>query len=312
MKRALIFGASGFAGSHLVNELLKHDYEVYGCSHYSTLSDSRLSGAIVCDIMDEDRVRATVSKVSPDCIFNMAGSSSVGVSWSVPQSTVSINVIGTLNILEAVRALDSEIKVLCIGSSEEYAAKGGPLSEEDPLDASNPYGISKLMLDKYCALYREHFGMKVYHVRAFNHTGVGQADTFVIPSWCKQAARISGSGAPGTMRVGNLSVSRDFSDVRDIVRAYRLVLEQGDCNKIYNIGSGRSMPLKDILEFITSLSTQPISIEVNEKLIRPTEIGSICCDHSRLTQDTGWEPQYRIEDTIHEIYEYFEKRSLVV
>ena len=308
MKRALVFGAGGFAGGYMVEELLNNGYEVYGCSRYSRITNDHIAGVFVCDLVDADRVKTVISMVNPEVVVNLAGISSVGVSWRIPQSTVEINVIGALNILEAVRMNDSDTDVLCIGSSEEYAPSETAISEDMPLDASNPYGISKMMLEQYCAMYRDHHGMKVHYVRSFNHTGVGQADTFVLPSWSKQVAEIAASGSPGTMKVGNLSVSRDFSDVRDVVRAYRLVLEKGDCAQVYNIGSGKSHSLKDVLGYITEQSDVAVSVEVNPRLIRPVENQVILCDHSKISKELGWEPEIDIRDTLKELYDYYYER----
>ncbi|SFP37315.1 GDPmannose 4,6-dehydratase [Butyrivibrio proteoclasticus] len=309
MKKALVFGAGGFAGGHLVNELVSNNYEVYGCSRYGKITDKRYAGAMVCDIMDVDRVKTVIAEVNPDYIINMAGISSVGLSWKIPQTTIDVNVVGPVNILETVKETNPDAHILFIGSSEEYAPKAEPISEVDRLDANNPYGISKVMLERLVSLYRDHYGMHVHYVRAFNHTGIGQADTFVVPSWCKQVAEISVSGKPGTIRVGNLNVARDFSDVRDVVRAYRMVLESDDCSQIYNICSGKAIYLEKILEFITSMSEQPVEIEVNQKLIRPVENDTIFGDHSKITKDLGWEPEIDLKDTIREMYEDFVSRK---
>lgn len=309
MKKALVFGAGGFAGGHLVDELVKNKYEVYGCSRYGKMNDKRFAGSMVCDIMDADRVKTVIAEVNPDYIVNMAGISSVGLSWKIPQTTVDVNAVGPINILETVRETNPDCHILFIGSSEEYAPKAEPIAENDNLDANNPYGISKVMLERFVTLYREHYRMKVHYVRAFNHTGIGQADTFVIPSWCKQVAEISTSGKPGTIKVGNLNVARDFSDVRDVVRAYRMVLESDDCSQIYNICSGKATSLKSILEYITSLSEQPVDVDVNQKLIRPVENDIICGDHSKITNQLGWNPEIDIKDTIKELFDDFVSRK---
>lgn len=311
MKKALVFGAGGFAGAHMANELLAHGYEVYGCSRYSKLSNERFSGSLVCDILDADRVRTVISEVNPDYIVNMAGVSSVGLSWKIPRKTIETNTVGPINILENVKEINPDAHVLFIGSSEEYAPTLEKLTEEKPLDANNPYGISKVMLERFCSLYRDHYGMNIHYVRAFNHTGPGQVDTFVIPSWCKQVAEISKSGKKGVMNVGNLRVARDFSDVRDVVRAYRMVLESDDCNQIYNICSGKATYLQDILDYIISFSSQPIEVETSSKLIRPVENDSICGDNSRIYEKLGWKPQTDIKDTIKELFEYYSSRKIM-
>lgn len=300
MKRALIFGAGGFVGSYLARELSAHGYEVQG----SDVLEAGPEGMAYAraDLLDGTQVEAVIAQARPDAIVNLAAISSVGQSWRMPQTTMEVNVVGALNILEAARKQGPIPKVMFIGSSEEYAVSDAPISESSPLDANNPYGISKMAQEKFAALYREQYGMQVYCVRPFNHTGVGQRETFVIPSWCKQAAEISKSGKPGMMRVGNLDVKRDFSDVRDIVRAYRMILESDDCETIYNVGSGKAFALGELLAYITTLSGLPISIEVNPALIRPVDTPVICCNRTLIGEKLGWKPEHSIFDTLKEIY----------
>lgn len=299
MKRVLIFGVGGFVGGYLTKEFQQHGYEIYG----SDAVDKHPEGIPFrkADMLDAEVLAELVAEVRPDAIVNLAAISSVGLSWKIPQATIQVNVVGALNILEAARAITPMPKVLFIGSSEEYAESDKPISETSPLNANNPYGISKMTQEKFAESYRERYGMQVYCVRAFNHTGVGQNANFVIPNWCKQAAEISKSGKPGVMRVGNLNVSRDFGNVKDIVRAYRMVLESDDCSQVYNIGTGNSVLLKDLLQFIVSLSEQPITVEVDPTLIRPVDTPYICCDRSLITEKLGWVPEYTLFDTVKEL-----------
>lgn len=308
MKRALIFGIGGFVGSYLTQELQNYGYEVYG----SDVIEKHPEGIHfeISDLLDAEKITELVTRVQPDAIINLAAISSVGLSWKIPQKTIQVNVVGALNILEAARICEPMPKVLFIGSSEEYAQCDTPIHENTPLNANNPYGISKMTQEKFAESYRERYGMQVYCVRAFNHTGVGQNENFVIPSWCKQVAMISKSGKPGTMTVGNLAVHRDFCHVKDVVRAYRMVLESDDSSVVYNIGSGHSVLLKDLLDYIISLSEQPISVEIDPKLIRPVDTPVICCDHSLITQKLGWEPEYTLFDTVREMVgDYFESET---
>lgn len=303
MKRVLIFGVGGFVGGYLTREFQQHGYEVYG----SDAAERHPEGIpfFKADLLNAGTVAELVAQVCPDAIVNLAAISSVGLSWKSPQMTIQVNVVGALNILEAARAIEPMPKVLFIGSSEEYAQSDAPIGETAPLEANNPYGISKMTQEKFAESYRERYGMQVYCVRAFNHTGVGQNENFVIPSWCRQAAEISKSGRPGVMRVGNLNVRRDFGNVKDVVRAYRMVLESDDCAQVYNIGTGKSVLLKDLLAYIVSLSEQPIAVEVDPALIRPVDTPQICCDHSLITRNLGWEPEYTLFDTVKEMFEAF-------
>lgn len=303
--KALIFGIGGFAGRYLSQELIDHGYKVYGSD---IQVNDKLQSEVEfyrADLLEEDAVRNIVRKIMPDVIINLAAVSSVGVSWRIPQSTMTVNVIGALNIMEAARNCKAMPKLLFIGSSEEYMISGQPINESVPLDANNPYGISKLAQEKFVEIYRQQYQMQIYYVRPFNHTGIGQKDSFVLPNFCRQAAEIEKSGKPGIIRVGNLAAERDFSDVRDIVRAYRMIVESDNCRKVYNVGSGKAYSLEKILEYIISLSTQKITVEVDTERFRPIDTPGVCCDYHRIEKELGWKPKYSIFDTLKEMFEYY-------
>ena len=307
MKKILIFGVGGFVGNYLSREFLNHGYDVYG-SDKLDIKPVVLHEAVhyvSADLMDAAGVQAIVSDIAPDMIINLAAISSVGLSWNIPQMTISVNVVAALNIMEAVRKCENRPRVMFIGSSEEYEITDQPISEDTPLNANNPYGISKVTQERFAEIYRSSYDMKIYCVRPFNHTGVGQRDTFVLPGFCRQAADIEKSGKAGTIKVGNLSVKRDFGSVRDVVRAYRMIIEQEDCTKIYNVGSGEAYSLQELLEYVISLSTQQISIEVDPKRFRPEDNPVICCDNSLISRELGWQPKEKIFDILKEMYEYY-------
>lgn len=286
-------------------EFAKAGYEVYGSDMHRERRISSCLAYYPCDLEDFAAVEQLIEKLRPDIIVNLAAVSSVGLSWSIPQKTMSINVGGALNILEAARKHATEAKVLLIGSSEEYVPSQDPLDETCEISANNPYGISKVAMEQFSELYRRNYGMKVYNVRAFNHTGIGQRDSFVLPSWCRQAAAISASGTDGKIIVGNLKVRRDFSDVRDIVHAYRLVVESGNCGEIYNIGSGRAYALKDLLDCIISFSERNIETEVDKKLLRAADNPVIWCNNKKITNQLGWIPRYPIKETLRDMFDYY-------
>ena len=307
-KRVLIFGCGGFVGKYLTDEFTAGGYMVTG-------SDIRVpewagDDFAKADLLSFDEVKALIAGLLPDIIINLAAISSVGQSWKNPQLTISVNVVGSLNILQAVKECyegKAMPKVMFIGSSEEYAGSDMPVSETSKLDSNSPYGISKMTQESFASLYGREFGIDIYLVRAFNHTGVGQADTFVLPSWCKQAAEIDKSGKPGVINVGNITVRRDFSDVRDIVRAYRLIIEKGVPGKAYNVGSGTAHSLEDMLRTRTALSSQEITVNVDQDRIRPTDTPVICCDNTLIKQELGWVPEHDIYDTLKEMFEYYRK-----
>lgn len=257
------------------------------------------------DLMQADEVKKLIGQIQPDIIVNLAAISSVGASWNMPQTTMAINVIGALNIMEAARKSEQKPRILFVGSSEEYVISENPLDENTQLNANNPYGISKVTQEQLAKLYREQYGLKIYCVRPFNHTGIGQRDTFVLPSFCKQVAEIDKSGKDGKIQVGNLKVKRDFSHVKDVVRAYRMIVESDNCNQIYNVGSGNAYSLEDMLTYIIGLSDQNIEIEVDQNRIRPTDQPVICCDRSLIGKELGWEPQYNVYDALREMYESY-------
>ena len=302
MKKVLIFGIGGFVGHYLAEEFHNAGYEVYGSDKVKTQSVQDYVIFDVAELMDTESIGTLVQKDAPDMIINLAAISSVGASWGIPQTTMMVNVVGALNIMEAAKNCSASPKVMFIGSSEEYVTISEPISEKTELDASNPYGISKITQERFAKLYRDRYGMKIYCVRPFNHTGAGQRDSFVLPSFCKQVAEIEKSGKPGVIKVGNLTVQRDFSHVKDIVRAYRLIIESDNCEVVYNVGSGKSYPLKEILDYIVGLSSQRIEVEADPERFRPSDQPVICCDHRLITKELGWEPEYTVFDALKEMY----------
>ncbi len=303
MKKVLIFGVGGFVGGYLSKEFLENGYMVYGSDKVKNIT---LPEAVVfrsVDLLNNINVEELVGNISPDIIVNLAAISSVGASWRKPQATVSVNVVGALNIMEAARKIKNKVKILFIGSSEEYVVSECPISEDRPLNASNPYGISKVTQEQFVKLYREQFDMQIHYVRPFNHIGVGQGDEFVLANWCKQVAEIEKSGRSGVIKVGNLGVKRDFSHVKDIVKAYRMIIESDNCEVIYNVGSGKAYCLEEILQYIISLSNQDIAVKIDPARIRPIDHPVICCDNRLITLNLGWTPQYTVFDALKEMFE---------
>lgn len=308
MEKVLIFGVGGFVGSYLSREFIEHGYAVIGTDKTrSSILPSEV-GFYESDLLETEAVEGLVNKIQPDIIVNLAAISSVGASWNIPQTTMQVNVVGALNIMEAAKKSEKKPKILFVGSSEEYVIYDFPMNEDRPLNASNPYGISKVTQEQFAKLYREQYGLKIYCVRPFNHTGVGQRDSFVLPSFCKQVAEIEKSGEPGVMKVGNLKVKRDFSHVKDIVRAYRLIVESDNCEQIYNVGSGNAYSLEEMLRYIVSLSSQEIKVEIDQSRFRPTDQPVICCDYNLIKTELGWEPQYTVFDALKEMFENYQRQ----
>lgn len=302
MKKVLIVGACGFVGKYLIEEFKCNDYEVIACDINNKNIESKDIEYHNMDILNKEDVNNVVKLYKPDYIVNLAAISSVGLSWSIPAKTIEVNVVGTLNLLDAVREFNKKCKVLLIGSSEEYEAKNSPLKETDNIDANNPYGISKVAQENFAKLYKEKYGLNIVCTRSFNHIGVGQLEQFVIPSFCKQVAQIDKANKPGKIFVGNLSAYRDMSDVKDIVKVYRALLENETKELVYNVGSGNSYKIEDLLKYIISLSNQQIEIVIDKEKMRPIDTPYICCDNTKIKK---YFTNIDIKTTIKEIYEFY-------
>ncbi len=298
----LIFGCGGFVGGYLAEEFYSHGYKVYGTDITECKTPKNFHEYICMDMLSYADVFELIERIVPDYIINLAAISSVGDSWNIPQKTIAVNVNGTLNILEAVRKLKLKTKILLIGSSEEYAVSDTQISENYPLNANNPYGISKMTQEHFADMYRTVYGMDIISTRTFNHTGIGQPDKFVLPSFVKQATEIHNSGRDGKIYVGNLSAKRDIGDVRDMVSAYRMILESSTRKKIFNVGSGVCYSLEDLLKYIISLASTNIEVIVSEEKLRPADNPIIWCNNSLLRTETGWASRYTVYDAIREMF----------
>ena len=303
--RVLILGAAGFVGPYLIKEFADHGYEVFASDIVPEFKHEQAQ-YFQADITDLESIKALLVKSKPDYLVNLAAISSVGLSWKMPQKTFQINVIGAINVLEAlVQNGFLGCKTLIVGSSEEYKQQDRPLNVDDPLDANNPYGVSKIAQEQMADIYASKYGLKIIKVRAFNHTGPGQKDTFVIPSFCKQVVKIEKSGKPGTIKVGNLSAIRDFSDVRDVVEVYRLLLENHSCG-VFNVGSGIAKPISDILGSALKMSAASIQVVVDKNLFRPIDTPFVCCgkEGAMLTTQTP------LSKIIESVLEYYREQNI--
>ena len=303
--RVLVLGSNGFVGGWLAKELGARGWDVLGSDMAETSAHDDYVWYRPCDVLDASGLAQLVKEARPDAVVNLAAVSSVGQSWRNPRLTMEVNVMGALNLLEATRALQSPPHLLLVGSSEQYAPSSEPLRECDPIDASNPYGLSKATQEQVALLYAREWGVPVCLTRSFNHTGPKQAPTFVLSAWCNQVAAIERSGKPGTLHVGNLHVARDFSDVRDVCRAYAMILESDAVGEVFNVGSGKAHTLRDLAQQICSFASVPVSIEVDPKLVRDVDVPSICCDATKIRERVGWEPTRRLADTLQQMYEEF-------
>jgi GDP-4-dehydro-6-deoxy-D-mannose reductase len=270
MPRTLVVGATGFVGGYLVRELENAGHSVVQANFPEF------------NLLNLEQVEKTVQDASPDYVVNLAAVSSVGQSWKDPVMTVDVNIKGTLHLLDSIQKFAPKAKTLLIGSAEEYAPKDSPLKETDALEASNPYGITKVAQENFADLYRKKFGMQIVCTRSFNHTGVGQLLNFALPSFCKQVAEIDKSGKPGKIYVGNLSAIRDFSDVEDVAHVYRMLLEAENDYTVYNVGSGKAHSMRELLQMILDLAKVQIEVVQDPEKMRPVDIPYLCADNSRV------------------------------
>ncbi len=307
---SLITGMAGFAGQHLAallresgEECAGFDYEVSSGHENSAGPDSACRRL---DILDARALDSLVAELQPKRIFHLAAQSGVGSSWAHPEDTFRINVIGTLNLLDAVERYAPGARLLLVSTGEVYGRPrpdGRPLSEADDPEPQNPYALSKLAAELYAMLYHRLHNLDVIRVRPQGHTGPGQARGFVTPDFVSQIIAIEkGSQAP-VMRVGNLSARREFMDVRDVVRAYILLMQNGKAGEVYNIAGGTLYSVREMLDLLLELSGLDVRVEVDAERLRPADMPPLELDASRLADLTGWNPEYDLRRTLIELME---------
>ncbi|MBQ3884815.1 MAG: GDP-mannose 4,6-dehydratase [Ruminococcus sp.] len=306
--KALIIGGAGFVGGYLINELSSAGAEVHAtCLENETITQS--CSVHVLDILDQKAVEDIINEIAPDVIFHLAAQSSVALSWKRPQLTANINVIGSINVLEALKnAEKKDIRILLIGSGEEYGfiREGAcPINEEEILRPGNIYAATKACQGMIGEIYARAFKMDIIMIRAFNHSGPQQAPMFVISDFCKQIAEIEKGEREPVMSVGNLSAMRDFTDVRDVVRAYRLLAENGRSGETYNVGRGKAVPVQFILDTALSFSESSIEVKQDPARMRASDIPIIEPDVSKIFADTGWKAEISMEQTIKDTLDYW-------
>ena len=299
--KALITGSEGFVGKYLRAELVAAGYEVMGVD----LCDG--DGVIAADLLDPEATEAVLLQVKPQVIFHLAGQADVGKSWKIPQKTFEINVIAAINLMEGMRKVCPEAALVIVGSSDEYGnlrEAGVSVNEETPMRPMNPYAISKDAQEKLGKAYVKAYGMKVCMTRSFNHGGAGQRTGFMIPDFAQGIVKVE-RGETEAVSVGNLASKRDFTHVKDIVRAYRLIAEKGIPGEVYNVGSGKTYSAGDVLDKMIALATCPIPVRPDPARMRPSDTPVICCDNSKLKRDTGWEPEHDLDEILKDTLEYY-------
>lgn len=314
--RALVTGASGFVGSHLCEHLLAQPgWEVYalcfaGCSTENLNPIRERLTVLSGDLLDPRWTAAAVAETRPEAIFHLAALSSPAASFADPAATLTNNIASQVNLLQAVVEAGLDPAVLVVGSGEEYGMvrpEDVPVDEETPLRPANPYAVSKVAQDMLGLQYHISHHLRIVRVRPFNHIGPRQALGFVTSDFARQIAEIEAGRRAPVVRVGNLSAQRDFTDVRDMVRAYRLALTLGEPGQVYNLGSGVAHSISAILQTFLQFSAVPIQVETDPQRMRPSDVPLLICDSSRFRQRTGWEPNIPLEQSLRDILDYWRK-----
>lgn len=311
MPRALITGASGFAGSHLAERLARSGgWEVIGLSARPSPPSPYVLQHLVCDLLNGELVRRTFSYWRPDVVFHLAAVSYVPRSFQDPVGTIANNIIGQVHVLEAARGLDAPPVVIVVSSSDAYGLVREdelPVRESQPFRPVSPYGVSKAGQDLLGLQYYLAYGLPVVRVRPFTHIGPGQSERFAIAGFARQIAEAELGLAPPVLLVGDLEVERDLLDVRDVVRAYELLADRRFAGQVFNIASGRSWRLADIVEQLLALARVSMRVEQDPARLRPVDVRVLRGDASALRAATGWEPTIPLEQTLADTLDYWRK-----
>jgi GDP-4-dehydro-6-deoxy-D-mannose reductase len=311
--RALITGVCGFAGSHLAEYLLAHtDFKVCGTD---ISSDSRNIAhlrdrvdVIVGDMSDASVTADVLSQAQPDYIFHLAAQAFVPLSWTDPWDTIANNIRAQLNIFQTLVDSGARPRVLVVGSADEYGMISPgelPVSEHTPLRPYSPYAVSKIAQDMLGYQYHASHGLPIVRVRPFNHIGVRQSPSFVTSDFAKQIAEIEQGRREPRLLVGNLTAKRDFTDVRDMVRAYSLALERGEAGEVYNLGAERAHSIQEVLDILLEMSEAEIEVAQDPARLRPTDVPVVVSDCSKFRERTGWRATVSLRDSLRDILNYW-------
>jgi GDP-4-dehydro-6-deoxy-D-mannose reductase len=288
--RALITGGKGFVGQWLA-------------AHLKACNDDVAVIDIETDVADGAALRRVMTEVAPDAVYHLAAMTHVGESWENPSQVLRVNVLGTAEILAAARTLESSVRVLVVSSAEVYGVvtpEQLPLREDTPTKPASPYAASKLAAEAVALQAWRGFGQPVVVVRPFNHIGPGQSPNFFVPALAKRIVEARRSGAR-SLPVGNLTTRRDFTDVRDVVVAYRLLVERGVNGTVYNVCSGRDVAMSEVARELLELSGAALTLETDPSLLRPVDVPVLRGSAELLTSATGWEPRIPLATTLADV-----------
>jgi GDP-4-dehydro-6-deoxy-D-mannose reductase len=316
-EKALITGITGFVGSHLAELLLAKGLEVHGIKRWRSRTDNidHIRAKLLlhdADMRDLHSLMVTIDESAPDYIFHLASQSFVPMSWKAPADTLETNITGTVHLFEAVRKSGRDPKIQVAGSSEEYGLVRPdevPITEENPLRPLSPYGVSKVATDLLAFQYFRSYGLKTVITRAFNHTGPRRGEVFVTSNFAKQIAEIEkGTRAP-VISVGNLGAQRDFTDVRDVVRAYLLALQKCEPGQTYNICSEKTLRIQEVLDLLLAMcSKKNILVERDPARMRPSDVEILLGNCSKFKKATGWKPEIPFKKTMGDLLDFWRRR----
>jgi len=305
--RILVTGASGFVGSHLVPRLAAEGSQVYALgTEAAPALAPHLAGAFTADLRDPAAIRDAVAAVRPDAIVHLAALSSAGKSFADPALTHDVNAKGTANVLDAARDAAPAARILVVSSGEVYGPQpaGTRTREDAPFHPVSPYAESKAEAEKIAESAARNGGLDVIRARAFSHTGRGQTPTFAIPGWADQIVRIERGEAPPVLQVGNLEVTRDLSDVSDVVDAYRALIEHGVRGEAYNVCRGEGVLLADVATRMAGMASVAIRIEVDPGRLRPADVPWLVGDPAKIEAATGWRATTPLDRTLGAVLDH--------
>jgi GDP-4-dehydro-6-deoxy-D-mannose reductase len=303
--RSFVTGATGFAGGHLVERLLADGHEVTTLVHAATSRHGLPDGvtAVAGDLLDEDAVMGAVMGARPDVIYHLAGQAYPARSWQIPGQTFAVNTVGTAHVLHAAVRW-GRARVVVVTSADMYGLMELdmlPITEKTLPGPRHPYGVSKLAAAQLVPLYWERFGLEVVEARPFNHLGPGQALGFVVPDFASQVAAIKRGERETRLLVGNLDAQRDFTDVRDVVRAYVAMAERGMAGETYLIATGRPVSIQEILMMLIELAGIEVEIEQDPMRVRPSDMPCLYASYAKLERQTGWQPQIPLRQSLADV-----------
>lgn len=322
--RALVTGVAGFAGSHLAELLISQGVDVYGLvfpgSSLENLDGIRRDPLragrlrlVESDIVHGESLAEIVQETHPHQVYHLAAASSVRRSLEDPCQTFRVNVLGTRNLLDAIRRAGITPRILVVSSAEAYGESANlprPLCEEDPLLPVSPYGASKAAAEAIASRYGREFNLEIIRVRPFPHTGPRQAPQFVFPDWARQLAEIEARRRPLRLQVGNLDIRRDLCDVRDVVVAYALALERGQPGAVYNVCNGRAYTLREVLDILIGLTSLPVEVVPERERLRPHDLQVLVGTPLALQSSTGWKASIALTQTLDDLLLYWRKRHV--